>query len=92
MRGPMVRVRADHGLRVVPFHVGRAKREVKARRRMLARKRASMRRSGRPGAAPETGNGRREAAKAYEPQPADDRWGNPHDLERQLNATGARRP
>jgi hypothetical protein len=66
----MVRVRADHGLRVVPFHVGRAKREVKARRRMLARKRASMRRSGRPGAAPETGNGRREAAKAHEPQPA----------------------
>jgi hypothetical protein len=86
MRGPMVRVRADHGLRVAPFHVGRAEREVKARRRMLARKRAGMRRTGHPGAAPETENGRRGAAKAPEPQPTDDRWGNPHDLERQRNA------
>jgi hypothetical protein len=30
MRGLLVRVRAEHGLRVVPFHVGRAEREVKA--------------------------------------------------------------
>jgi hypothetical protein len=82
MRGPLVRVRADHGLRVVPLHVGRAEREVKAWRRMLARKRAGMHRSEHPGVAPETVNDRRGAAKAYEPQPADDRRGNPHDLER----------
>jgi hypothetical protein len=86
MRRLLVRVRAEHGLRVVPLHVGRAEREVKARRRMLARKRACMRRSEHPGAAPETENGMRGAAKATEPQPADDRRGNPHDLERQPNA------
>lgn len=67
MRGLLVRVRADHGLRVVPLHDGRAEREVKAGRRMLARKRAGMHRSEHPGVAPETGNDRRGAAKAYEP-------------------------
>jgi hypothetical protein len=64
MRPPLVRVRAEHGVRVVPLHIGRAEREVKARRRMLARKRAGMHRSEHPGVAPETGNGRRGAAKA----------------------------
>jgi hypothetical protein len=67
MRGLLVRVRADHGLRVVPLHDGRAEREVKAGRRMLARKRAGMHRSEHPGVAPETGNDRRGTVKAYEP-------------------------
>jgi hypothetical protein len=67
---------------------GRAEREVKARGRMSARKRAGTPRSEDPGVAPETANDRRGAAKANEPRPIGDRRGDPHDPECQPNATG----
>jgi hypothetical protein len=58
MRGLLVRVRAEHGLRVVPFHVGRAEREVKARRRMPASETNLHASVGTPWS--RTGNGKRQ--------------------------------
>jgi hypothetical protein len=71
MRGPLVRVRAEHGLRVVPFHVGRVEREVKA---MEADAGSETRRHASVGTPwSRTGNGKRQEGSGEGTRAAADR-------------------